>query len=901
MAALFLALYAVSTCVVRTGFLQLEERYARLNVNRVLRAIEEEGRYLDNSAADWATWDDMYHFVQDRNANFIQANLSSNSFKLLKIDAMLIVNRSETVVWSGAFDWETFREIPAPAGLVRLAGTGLPLNRFGPERDQVQGLVALEEGPMIIAARPILTSNKEGPSHGTLIMGRYLDAAEIQQLANTLQLKVFAFRADALPARPSMGKTLAALSSGESSAIRALNATTLAGYGLVRDLNAKPAVVIEVQMPRDIFAQGLRTSSFFTGALVLVGAFFSVVIVVMLRRQVIVRLERLSRDISRISMTEDFSQRISLRGADELSAVAGNINRLLAAVVESHRALAMSEERLRQIAESVADWIWEIDTAGLYTYSSPAVEQILGFKAEELVGQKHFYDLFIPEEEESLKKTVFDTMARKERLRSLVNANVHKDGHVVVVETNGVPVVDQQGTILGYRGADKDITERQRAEEALRETNLQLVEATARANQMAVVAELASAAKSEFLANMSHEIRTPMNGIISLTDLLLDTELTREQREYADIVRSSANSLLEIISNILDFSKIEAGKLDLEIIDFDLQVLLNELSNLVVFNAHEKALEYICMVEPRVPLLLKGDPGRLRQVLVNLIGNAIKFTEKGEVSVRVSLEGEDDQWARLRVEVKDTGIGISEKNLGLLFQPFTQADASMTRKYGGTGLGLSISKHIVSLMGGIIDVRSIEGRGSTFWFTACFEKQTERRRPWDEPPRADLGEPRILFVGDNATDLKRDFPVREAQPVMTRPATDESARSQYRILIAEDNVTSRKVAVGILKKLGYQADTVANGLEAIRRLKTTPYDLVLMDIQMPEMDGLEATEAIRRGEKESGGRLPIVAMTAYALKGDNTRCLQAGMDDYISKPMAPQTVAEKLEKWLFKK
>ena len=443
-----------------------------------------------------------------------------------------------------------------------------------------------------------------------------------------------------------------------------------------------------------------------------------------------------------------------------------------------------------------------------------------------------------------------------------------------------------------------DITERKRMEDALRKTNLQLEEATAHANRMAVLAELASSTKSEFLANMSHEIRMPMNGIVGMTGLLLDTELTREQREYADIVRSSADSLLVIISDILDFSKIEAGKLDLEIIDFDLRVLLDELSDLVAFNAHEKALEYFCVVEPRVPSLLKGDPGRLRQVLVNLIGNAIKFTGKGEVSVRVSREDEDNRRARIRFEVKDTGIGISKENLARLFQPFTQADASMTRKYGGTGLGLSISKHIVSLMGGMIDVRSAEGVGSTFWFTASFEKQTERSRPRDEPPRADLGGPRILFVDDNATSLKQDSPVREAQPVMTRPATGESARSKYRILIAEDNATNRKVAVGILKRLGYQADTVANGLEAVRLLETAPYDLVFMDVQMPEMDGLEATEAIRRREKESGGHIPIVAITAYALKGDNARCLQAGMDDYIPKPIVPQAVAAKLKKWL---
>ena len=534
----------------------------------------------------------------------------------------------------------------------------------------------------------------------------------------------------------------------------------------------------------------------------------------------------------------------------------------------------------RTILDSLQTGILIIDReTHIIVDANPVAVRLIGESRDQIVGSICHHHVCPDEQGKCLLTDPEQTVNNSESV--LLSA----DGARIPIIKTVAPI------ILGGRKhlleSFVDITELKRAEEALRKTNLQLEEATARANEMAALAEMASAAKSEFLANMSHEIRTPMNGIVGMTGLLLDTELTREQREYADIVRSSADSLLVIISDILDFSKIEAGKLDLEIIDFDLRVLLDELSDLVAFNAHEKALEYVCVVEPRVPSLLKGDPGRLRQVLVNLIGNAIKFTGKGEVRVRVSLEDEEDRRARIRFEVKDTGIGISEENLSLLFQPFTQADASMTRKYGGTGLGLSISKHIVSLMGGMIDARSAEGAGSTFWFTASFQKQTECSRPHDDPAAA-LG-------------LKQDSPTLENQPVMTRPATDESVRSKYRILMAEDNVTSRKVAIGILKKLGYQADTVANGLEAVRLLETAPYDLVFMDVQMPEMDGLEATQVIRRREKKSGGHIPIVAMTAYALKGDNVRCLQAGMDDYIPKPIVPQAVAAKLEKWLPKK
>jgi PAS domain S-box-containing protein len=640
--------------------------------------------------------------------------------------------------------------------------------------------------------------------------------------------------------------------------------------------------VIEVEMPRDIFAQGLRTSSFFTGILFLVSAFFSVAVVVMLRRQVIARLEQLSRDISRISMTEDFSRRVSLPGSDELSAVADGINRMLAGVVESRRALTKSEARFRTLAENLPDVVSRYDRQLRYVFVNRRIEDITGIPADNFMGRTD-RELSMPEDLvgywKDVLRRVFDT--RQETTLEFVYPSAKGS---LYFESRLMPELAADGTVQTVLAINRDITDRKRTEEALRETNLQLEEATARANQMAVLANLASSAKSEFLANMSHEIRTPMNGIVGMTSLLLDTELTREQREYADIARSSANSLLVIINDILDFSKIEAGKVDLEIVDFDLEVLLDELSDLVAFKAREKALEYVCVVEPRVPSLLKGDPGRLRQVLVNLIGNAIKFTGKGKVSVTVGLEDEEARRARMRFEVKDTGIGISEEKLGLLFQPFTQADASITRKYGGTGLGLSISKKLVSLMGGAIDARSVEGAGSTFGFTAVFEKRTERNRPHDYLTAA-LG-------------LKQDSPAREAQPVMTQPAPDESPRRKRRILIAEDNATNQKVAAGILKKLGYRADMAANGLEAVRLLETAPYDLVFMDVQMPEMDGLEATETIRRRENKSGGHIPIVAMTAYALKGDDARCLQAGMDDYIPKPIAPRAVAAKLEKWL---
>ena len=466
----------------------------------------------------------------------------------------------------------------------------------------------------------------------------------------------------------------------------------------------------------------------------------------------------------------------------------------------------------------------------------------------------------------------------------------------------------------------RDITEHKRAEEELRETNRQLEQATARANDMAVLAEAASIAKSEFLANMSHEIRTPMNGIIGMTGLLLDTELSDDQRRYAELTQSSSAALLSLINDILDFSKIEADKLELETIDFDLRAVVGDAAELLALRAKEKGIELVCRLDPNAPRRINGDPGRLRQILLNLGGNAVKFTEQGEVAIETRVESDQENRIKLRFEVQDTGIGIPQDKLGILFNAFQQADATTTRQYGGTGLGLAISKRLAELMGGEIGVESpstslragVGGPGSTFWFTAMFGKASLRGGESELPPAT--------------------APVRQALKTVDR--------RKLRILLAEDNLINQQVAVGILGKLGCRVDTVANGREAIQVLETRTYDIVFMDVQMPLMDGFEATRQIRKAEgrrlkpegkpdessrkpevssqkSEGGGRrartwfsdsdfilpplyaphIPIVAMTAYASNADRNHCLEAGMDDYIAKPVSPHAVEEMLEKW----
>jgi PAS domain S-box-containing protein len=638
---------------------------------------------------------------------------------------------------------------------------------------------------------------------------------------------------------------------------------------------------------------------------------------------------------------------------------------------------AKLEAHNRAIVENASDCIFTTDQAGNFTSFNPAGERLLGYNRAEIM-KLNLRDLIATE----------DTVGRPELIASLAGKDqpaarfelrlVTKDQRRIWTEISAC-LVHTEGELVGILGVARDIGDRKQIEEELKRAR-----DAAQAN---------TEAKSAFLANMSHEIRTPMNGVIGMSNMILETRLSTEQREFAETIRNSAESLLTVLNDILDFSKIEAGKLHFETLDFDLAGSVEECLDLLTSRASEKQIDLSLFIPPELPRLVRGDPGRLRQVLLNLVGNALKFTNKGEVAVSVSAEQETAADLTIRFEVRDSGVGIASEGIARLFQPFSQADVSTTRRFGGTGLGLAISKQIVQLMQGKIGVISEPGQGSTFWFTVRLAKQPSAENKPSKSTNNELAGLRVLAVDDNAPThrvvatygsfwglrcttvssaaealdalrqaadqgdpyrvalLDGQLPEveglvlaetvradrrfesvaliiltwpdrrvsaevvqrlmrcdvitkplhpgellqaigRATMPAETATAQKKASTSPIeapqkpavtaRILVAEDNAVNQRLILHQLKKLGYQANIASNGTEAVRALEVAPYDLVLMDCQMPEMDGYETTRVMRRDPRFA--HLQIVAMTANAMQGDREKCLEAGMDDYLSKP-----------------
>ena len=784
------------------------------------------------------------------------------------------------------------------------------------------------------------------------------------------------------------------------------------GYATVsRPIRLNGETIATIYVKSDLEELHARTARFagIIAVAILISFVTAYLLASRLQRVISEPILNLAATASAVSLGKDYSLRAAKQNDDEIGSLVDRFNEMLTRIQEREVALQSAHDQLearvdertlelrKEVAErkqaerdleerkSFLNSLIENTPIGIVAIGpdhavqmcNPAFEHLFGYRQQDIVGHP-LVDMLAPPDFRA------EVEANSNRLwegqtTHLVTRRQRSDGSLVDVEAFSVPL-GPEGQATGALLLYQDITERKRAEEAL----LRAKDA----------AEAASRAKSEFLANMSHEIRTPMNGIIGMTELVLDTELEPEQRNYLNLAKVSADSLLSLINDILDYSKIEAGKLEIDSIEFNLGDSLGETMKTLGLRAHQKGLELAFEIEPDVPDALIGDPGRLRQIIVNLVGNGIKFTEQGEVVVYVSTELRAEDHVQLHFTVTDTGIGVPLEKQAAIFEAFNQADGSMTRKYGGTGLGLTISSRLVDLMGGRIWVESEPGKGSRFHFTARFTLQKTPARnivPRDPETLRDM---RVLVVDDNATNrhilvktlqnwrmqptavesgakamvalgeakgLGRVFPlilldaqmpemdgfalaevirrnpdwraatvmmlssagqrgdamrcrelgiaayltkpVRQAElmdAILTAlgkgPQSDASNtlvtrrsllenRRRLRVLLAEDNAVNQLVALRLLEKHGHMVTVAANGRKALDAMEKEDFDAVLMDIQMPEMNGWDATRAIREKEKASGVHIPVVAMTAHAMKGDEERCLAAGMDYYLTKPV----------------
>jgi len=661
-----------------------------------------------------------------------------------------------------------------------------------------------------------------------------------------------------------------------------------------------------------------------------------------------------------------------------------------------------SEEKYKTIVESIEDGYYEVDINGQVTFFNDSMCKMFGRSKDEMLGMNSGFFLDGGKGGNPFYATDQPgdfTLQTGRGARTIEYRVGNDDGTERYIETSISVMRDRKGNKTGYRGITRDVTEMRKAEEL---------------EKSKLAAEAASRAKGEFLANMSHEIRTPLNGIIGMTELIMDSDLDDNQRNIFHAITTESYSLLSIVNDILDYSKIEAGKLELEAVPFDLENMIFDATKSIAFSAHQKGLEFGCFLSPDIPTVVVGDPGRLRQIVVNLAGNAVKFTSSGDIFVRVEPVAEGDGTMKLRFSVEDTGIGIPQEKQKVIFDSFTQADGSTTRRYGGTGLGITISKQLVELMQGEMGLESTEGEGSMFWFEVDLQKtkesESEGRKPLFDP-----GGARILVVddyekcrlsmmkylsswkcevqagtdGDHALSLlraaavsdslfdviimdvrtscsgdgklmervkseeglrhipvvalKRDESTEESERLRKmgvawqlkkpigrsdlqsavegclRPAANggregdresvTAARPERTvqggvILLVEDYPTNQAVMMRHLKTAGYDVDLAVDGSVALEKFRNRRYDIVLMDIQMPVMDGYEATEAIRRFETDGaagrweGERVPIVAMTAHAIKGYRDACLKCGMDDYIAKPIMRKDLLAMVEKWI---
>jgi PAS domain S-box-containing protein len=995
---LITVVYGVARTAILSNARQDEQIAGNKNMNRVLAILVERMSSLDRFDHDRSSLDDTYEFVAHPNRRLELKLFGENNWTnpaARRSSFLILLDNSGHILAERKFYLLDGKTREVPEGLRRKLVPGNVLLHNDESNQRTGGVFLVPEGPLLLESHAILKTDGSGPSRGTLLVGRFFDRYDLGPMEELAGFALTAQRVDKPDLSEDAREAMAHLAAGGATYVRPIDNSTAWGYVRVDDINGKPALILKGNINRKFYRNSLLSQYYFLGLLVLAGISFCAVVLFLLDRTVISPLRRLNRSLIRIAADGDVSARLSSRGKDELSGLALSINRMLDSLELSREQKLQMEERHMAFMNHLPAIASLTDEDGHYLYVNQPLSDTFNMRPEDLLGKT--IAEWMPEAAESNREHDREVLACGGTMQ-FDDVLRLADGTVRYWMSFKFP--------LGAHGGRKfigtvavDITAR-------KEWEVQLQQAKEEA-------ERADRAKSEFLANMSHEIRTPLNGIIGMTELALDTDLNSEQREYLDTVKFSGDSLLTLINDILDFSKIEAGKVDLETIDFDLRDTIETTLKTLAVRANQKGLDLHAEFDADVPEMVSGDSTRVRQIVLNLAGNAIKFTESGEVKVLVRSRPSTGEQPNLHFIVSDTGIGIPPEKLDLIFKPFSQADSSTTRKYGGTGLGLTISMRLVGVMGGKMWVESEVGKGSQFQFTLRLPaaKAGKVQNIADCSPRI-LEAVRVLVVDDGAsnrrimqgilsrwgmnvtlaqggaqaldelsaactqgkpyalilTDLhmpdmdgfelverirQREElsmaaimmvssagqrgdgarcqklgvaayllkPIRQVElrgailkvlsarsstepcPLVTRYTLPVAIAPQVslRVLLAEDNQVNQRLAMRLLEKRGHQVTVVGNGRDAVDAASKVDFDLVMMDLQMPEMDGFEAVAALREREIETGIHLTVIALTAHALKGDRERCLEAGMDGYLTKPIRGQELDAVLDIYMARK
>jgi len=967
-----IVLYSVVQCgierlIILPSFVSLQQKEAQKNIERCIYAIRTQTNSIGDLNADWSVWDDTYKFVQDKNSDYIESNLVESTFTAINLNLLYMCNLEGEVVWGNIYDLQNETYVEITEFPKRSLGRDHILLKHNSIESFIEGLYLTERGPMLISSRPILTSEAEGPSRGTLIMGRFLDKNMIERFSRDLSIE---FRVE--PIRDVNDKAkrkhiIGQISKDQPYVLEQYDKNLLRIYGLEYDVAGEPAILITVDVPATITAKGRTITTFTHLSILFSGAIIIFVIYWVMKKTILSRL-------------------------------AQNLNNMLEHVDRAEGALRKERDKAQKYLDVAGVMFIVITADQRLRHINKKGCQILGYQEDEIVG-KNWFDIFIPEQDRENTKAVFNKLLAGEvKLAEYYESPIlTKNGEERVISWHNTILRDEQGKISAILGSGEDITERKQLYEILdrKQKNLEAIFDAAPVGMMLIDdqgfvkrvndvlaklahrdfseiinkrpgeglgcihvsehanecghspfcsaclvrktfkgvlgswqatrgvevqaaflidgkevnpwleisaepayidgsrhvvlaiqditkrkhteqalreamahARMANTAKSQFLATMSHEIRTPMNAIIGFTNLLAESELTDEHKEYLNHIADSGQNLIRLIDDILDLSKIEAKKVDVDIAECSLGQLLNSVESLMLPRAKIEGLNFKIIEEGELPAQIRTDITRVRQCLINLVGNAVKFTRQGHIYLRVSLQ-EIENAPFIRFDVKDTGIGIPKDKQKEIFDTFVQADNGTSREFGGSGLGLSISKRLAKLLGGQLTMTSKVGKGSVFSLT--------------------------IPAGVDVT--KQPFLDRQNMVSHIEAGNDNEAKQvefSGNILVAEDARTNQVLIKSLLKRLGLKVTIVEDGNQVVQEAMSAQFDLIFMDIEMPNMNGYEATKAIRKKRLKT----PIIALTAYAMKGDDEKCFAAGCDDYISKPIEHKKLLQTLTKYL---